>query len=119
VYKAATQAPAVDLTSIGVGTPRLEVIGRLGAPTIATTNPSGTKEDIFNFVSGLHGAAKARIILYLAADVFTLTLAELVLWPIEMTAMEAASCTAFASYDEAATIRVFKVTKKNGLQGCT
>lgn len=119
VYKAATQAPSVDLTGIGVGTPRVEVIGRLGAPTTASVNPNGSKEDIFSFVSGFHSAAKARIILYLAADFITIGFAELILWPLELTAMDAAKCTAYATYDQAQTVEVFKVTKKDGLQGCS
>lgn len=118
VYKAATQPSSVDLTGLGVGTPRTELIGRLGAPASTSLNPDGTREDIFNFLSGLHDASKARVILYIVADLFTLTAAELVLWPLEMTVMDAASCTAYAAYDKAQTVETLKVTQKSGVQGC-
>lgn len=79
VYKAGTQPGPADLAGIGIGTPRQELIIRLGAPKFTDTNPAGRKEDAFEFSSGLHQASKARIIFYLAADLFTLCLAEIIL----------------------------------------
>src|SRR2546427_8807892 len=100
VYKASTQPGPADLTGLGIGSRRVEVITRLGAPKFSDTDPQGRKQDTFEFQSGLHQASKARIILYLAADVFTLTLAEIILWPMEMTVLERATCIANVTYDE-------------------
>lgn len=118
VYKASTQPPPADLQGIGIGTPRQELIMRLGAPKFSDTNPDGKKQDSFEFQSGLHSASKARVILYLAADLFTLCLAEIILWPVEMTVMERASCSAYATYDLAQKVETWKVSQKDGVQGC-
>lgn len=118
VYKASTQPGPADLTGLGIGSRRAEVISRLGAPKFSDSDPEGRKQDTFEFESGLHQASKARIILYLAADVVTLTLAEIILWPMELTVMERAKCIAFATYDPKHLVEVWNVTQKDGVQGC-
>ncbi|MEK6804836.1 MAG: hypothetical protein AABZ34_19580 [Nitrospirota bacterium] len=118
VYKAASQPGPADITGIGVGSRRIEVITRLGAPKFSDTDQSGQKQDTFEFQSGFHQASKARVILYIAADVFTLCLAELILWPIELTVMERASCVAVATYDPTQRVEAFALTQKDGVQGC-
>ncbi len=119
VYKVASQPGPADLTGIGVGTPRQIVISQLGAPKMIDSDANGNKQDIFEFQSGMHQATKVRGVLYLAADVFTLTLAELVLWPIEMTILESATCTGIATYDGRLKVESWMVTnKKNSLQNC-
>jgi hypothetical protein len=116
VYKAASQPGPADITGIGVGSRRTEVITRLGAPRFSDTDPTGQKQDTFEFQSGFHQASKARVILYVAADVFTLCLAELLLWPLELTVMERASCIAVATYDPSQKVESFAVTQKDGVQ---
>lgn len=118
VYKASTQPPPADLTGLGVGSPRTEVIMRLGAPKFSDTDQQSRKQDTFEFESGLHSGSKARVILYLAADVFTLTLAELILWPMEMTVLERAKCSAVVTYDTSQKVEVWKVSQKDGVQEC-
>lgn len=118
VYKAATQPPPADLQGIGVGTPRQELILRLGAPKFSDTDQQGHKQDIFEFASGLHGASKARIILYLAGDFFTLFLAEIIFWPMELTVMEKAICNGFAVYDGNQKVETWQVSQKDGVQSC-
>jgi hypothetical protein len=118
VYKAATQPPPADLQGIGVGTPRQQLIQRFGAPKFSDTNPQGRKQDSFEFQSGMHGASKARIILYLAADLVTLTLAEIILWPMELTVLERAVCNGFATYDQSEKVEAWNVSKKDGVQDC-
>ena len=118
VYKASTQPGPADLTGLGIGSPRQEVITKLGAPKFSDTDPQGRKQDTFEFESGLHQASKARVILYLAADFFTLTLAEVILWPMELTVMERAKCIAFVTYDPTQKVETWKVTQKDGVQGC-
>ena len=118
VYKASTQPGPANLTGLGIGSSRGEVITRLGAPKFSDTDPQGRKQDTFEFESGFHQASKVRIILYLAADVFTLTLAELILWPMELTVMERAKCLAFVTYDQSQKVEIWNVTQKDGVQGC-
>ena len=118
VYKASTQPPPTDLTGIGVGTPRGQLIARLGAPKFSDTDPEGQKQDTFEFDSGFHSASKVRIIPYLAADVVTLGLAELVLWPLELTVMDKAKCIGMATYDKTQKVNTWNVSQKDGVQAC-
>jgi hypothetical protein len=103
---------------MGIGTRRVEVITRLGAPKFSDTDPAGKKQDVFEFESGFHQGSKARVILYLAADLFTLCLAEIILWPMEMTVMERAKCIANVTYDESQKVENWVVAQKDGVQGC-
>lgn len=47
-----------------------------------------------------------------------LGLAELVLWPLELTVMERATCVANITYDEHQRVESVSMAKKDGLQGC-
>jgi hypothetical protein len=118
IYKASTQPPPADLAGIGIGTPRMEVIQRLGPPKFSETDPQGRKEDSFEFQSGMGSGSKLRIILYIAGDLFTLGLAELIFWPMELTVMESATCNAYASYDSSQKVETWKLSQKSGVQGC-
>jgi hypothetical protein len=119
VYKVLDQPGPADLAGIGIGTPRQEIVSRLGAPKLVDTSATGNKQDIFEFQSGMHQASKIRAVFYLAADVFTLTLAELLLWPLEMTAFDRATCTGIATYDSKYKAESWVVTdKKNSAQSC-
>jgi hypothetical protein len=112
VYKVATQAPPADLAGIGVGTTRQEVMSKLGTPKLVDVAANGNKQDVFEFQSGFHGASKLRILPYLAADVFTLSLAELILFPMELTFMDSATCTAIATYDDKLKVNTWNVSRK-------
>lgn len=121
VSKALTQPGPADLEGIGVGTSRQDMIGRLGMPSLTDTLQNGQRQDYFQFQSGAHPASKARAIPYLAADVFTLGLAELLLWPLELTALEAATCQGVATYDSHLKVSAWSVAPKAGqstAQGC-
>ena len=91
---------------------------RLGAPKFSDTDPEGRNQDFFEFYSGFHSASKARVILYAAADVVTLALAELILWPLELTVMDKASCNGYAVYDGSHKVVEWRVSQKAGVQGC-
>ena len=121
VYKASTQPGPADLQGLGIGVLRQQVIARLGAPKFSDVDPQGRKQDMFEFQSGFHQGSKARVILYLAADVFTLGLAELILWPMELTVMERATCIANATYGRSQKVETWNVNKKGsdgGIQDC-
>ena len=118
IYKASTQPPPADLQGLGIGSSRMEVIQRLGPPKFTDTDSLGRKQDTYEFYSGMHQASKARILLYLAGDFFTLGLAELIFWPMELTVMEKATCNALAQYDSEKKVETWKLSQKEGVQGC-
>jgi hypothetical protein len=68
----------------------------------------------------MHQLSKFRVIPYLGADVFTLGLAEIILWPLEMTVMKDATCQAVATYDSSHKLWRLDKVNKSGLeaQGC-
>ena len=119
VYQALSQPPPADLAGIGPGTPRYELIFKFGPPQNSDFDSQGRKQEYFEFQSGLHQAFKLRVILYLAADIFTIALAELILWPMERTVLERATCIGLATYDQDQKIETWKVgTRSGGVQGC-
>jgi hypothetical protein len=118
VYKVLDQPGPADISGVGIGTQRQLLISRLGPPKMIDTDKKGRKMDFFEFQSGFHQASKIRAIPYLAADVFTLTLAEILLWPLEMTVLDASTCIATATYDDDYKITDWTLSKKSGEQGC-
>ena len=118
-YKAISQPGPADLSGIGIGSSRQSLIIQLGAPKMIDTAANGNKQDIFEFQSGFNQASKVRAVFYVAADVFTLGLAEIVLWPLEMTALDSATCTGIATYDAKFKVESWAVAdKRNTTQGC-
>jgi len=120
VYKVLSQDGPADLNGLGVGSTRQELIQRLGPPKITDVAANGDKQDIFEFKSGLHEAAKVRFLPYLAADVFTLGLAEIVLYPIETSLLDSATCTGIATYDSKLKVNTWGLTlkKSSSSQSC-
>jgi len=115
VAKVVTQPGPADLKGIGIGTSRMDM-------TLASWDPRGrlipinmaTRWICLSSSPGAHQASKARAIPYLAADVFTLGLAELILWPIEMTAFEATTCHGMATYNAQQKVIAWQATTKAG-----
>lgn len=116
------QPPPRDIEGLGVGSPRDQVVGRLGIPKLSETDSQGRKQDMFEFQSGLHQLSKLRVLPYFAADFITLGLAEAILWPMELTVMKDATCQAVATYDASQHVELWRLNKVNqsGLeaQGC-
>jgi hypothetical protein len=113
VYQAAIQSGPADLSGIGLGTPRITMISKLGAPKTVDTDNKGHKQDFFEFQSGMHQATKARVLLYLAADVFSFALAEIALWPFETIMLKSATCTGIATYDSNLKVENWMITNKD------
>ena len=87
VYMAAKQPDKKDVSVFNKGTPRAHVIAECGKPVHTLENKDGTKTDIFVFVQGYSGGAKAgRAFFHGAADILTLGLWEVVGTPIEAVA---------------------------------
>lgn len=119
VAKVLSQDSPADIKGIGIGTPRLEVIQRIGTPTVSE-EINGKKQDMFTFNSGYHNATKIRALFYLAGDVFTLGLSEIIFYPLEETVLDEAKCTATATYDNNMKVDFWKVTniKSISTQDC-
>jgi len=98
IYEAAHAPSPVDYKRVQVNATRAETISILGIPKL-TDNKGNQKVDTFEFLDGLHPASKGRIILYLAGDIFTAGLAELIFWPLEANAFDGKQCRGTVSYN--------------------
>jgi hypothetical protein len=100
VGKAASGPKAKDLSVLDQGTSRDRVLGELGAPLVSELNEEGHKTDLFKFIQGQHGAARAgKGLLYGALAVGTLGLSEVVTNPIEGTAGAGKEMQVKVTYD--------------------
>jgi hypothetical protein len=113
IYKAATAPPPVPIENIKAGKTRAEIVSVLGMPK-STDQQTNDRTEVYEFVDGNHGAAKLRILPYIGADFFTLGLAELVLWPMELALLQGSEGRAVITYDPNNTARAVIVTKKDG-----
>jgi len=120
VYKVMSQEGPADLNGLGVGSSRQELIQRLGYPKITDVAANGDKQDIFEFRSGVNQAAKLRFLPYLAADVFTIGLAEIVLYPLEASLFDSATCIGIATYDSTMKVNTWGLSlkKSSSEQSC-
>ena len=83
VYKAVNQPEKKNLSVLSSGTPRIQVIAELGAPTW-TGEKNGEKVDLFTFKQGYSkGTKTGRALFHGAADVLTIGMWEVVGTPIE------------------------------------
>jgi outer membrane protein assembly factor BamE (lipoprotein component of BamABCDE complex) len=86
VYKAVNQPEKKNLSVLSSGTPRMQVIAELGAPTWSEER-NGEKVDLFTFKQGYSkGAKTGRALFHGAADVLTIGMWEVVGTPIETVA---------------------------------
>lgn len=82
IIKASTAPPPLALHNVKVGSQRIAVTSLLGRPKFTETK-SGKTTEIYEFVDGSHSASKLRILGYIAGDIFTAGLSELIFWPLE------------------------------------
>lgn len=113
IYEAAHAPPSVDYKKVNVGLTRAETISILGIPKL-TDNKEKQKTDTFEFLDGIHGASKARIILYLAGDIFTAGLSELIFWPIEANAFDGKQCRGTVSYNANDRVTGYNILDSDG-----
>jgi len=85
VYMAANKPGLKDTGILRVGTPRSEVISEFGVPQLSKTNADGLLEETWAYTQGQSLWWKIpRVIFYVAADVFTVGLFEVISTPAEM-----------------------------------
>lgn len=115
VGKAASGPKAKDLSVLEKGTPRDKVILEFGAPINSELNDDGYKVDLFKFVQGQHGAARAgKGFLYATLAVGTLGLSEVVTSPLEGAA-SGAEMQVKVTYDKGNYVREVVVVKDDRL----
>ena len=114
IYMAATAPPPVAVSNIKGGSTRAEVMSVFGMPKKSDVAQSNERTDVYEFVDGNHEGTKLRIIPYAGADFFTLGLAELVLWPMELALLQGSEGRAVVTYDQENRAKSVIVTKKNG-----
>lgn len=111
IYSAINTPEPVDFRSIDLGHDRKDVVSILGSPKLTHTKGMYLK-DSFEFTDGSHAGYKARVLPYLAGDVFTFGLAEIIFWPLEKT-LASSSDIATVTYDKNDKVNSIKVNKKN------
>lgn len=113
IYKAATAPGPVAVETVQVGITRAEVFSVYGVPNHTQTN-SGIRTDTFYFIDGYPTGSKSRIALYVAGDVITLGLAEVIFWPLEIAVLEGTEGKAVVTYDSNDYVKSHIVTTKAG-----
>ena len=114
IYKAATAPPSVSVSLIKAGSTRAEVMSVFGMPKNSDVVPSNERTDVYEFIDGNDGASKLRIIPYIGADLFTLGLAELILWPTELALLQGTEGRAVVTYDQDNRAKMVMVTRRDG-----
>ena len=113
IYKAAKAPGPVAVDRIQVGSTRTEVFSVYGLPTYTETT-NDIRTDTFQFIDGYHSGTKSRIILYVAGDLLTFGLAELIFWPLEMAVLEGTEGQAVITYDSDERVTNKIVTTREG-----
>ncbi|MEQ1485782.1 hypothetical protein [Methyloglobulus sp.] len=113
IYEAAHAPEPVEYKQLKVGVPRDQVISLLGYPKM-TEQKENLKTDSFEFVDGYNAASKSRIILYLAGDLFTAGLAEVIFWPLEANALDGKQCRGSVTYSSNEKVIGYDIKDKEG-----
>ena len=114
IYEAIHAPAPVEYKHVRAGETREETIGHLGYPKMTEKTKDGKKVDRFEFMDGYHPASKGRVVLYLAGDVFTAGLAELIFWPMEMAVFDGKFCRATVTYGPDERVQHCAVVDKKG-----
>lgn len=114
IYEAVHAPSPVDYTLVQVGITRAKVISTLGIPKL-TDSKNNQRVDTFEFSDGLNPLSKGRIILYLAGDIFTIGLAELIFWPLEANAFDGKLCRGTVSYNGSDLVSNYDILDSKGV----
>ena len=109
----ATRSPEPrDLSVLNVGTDRLSVLAELGKPLVSDENKAGEQVDLFKFIQGQHGVAKAgKGLIYGVLAVGTLGLSEIVTSPLEGAIGGGAEMQIKVTYDENDSVKKINILK--------
>ena len=114
IYRAANAPAPIPLKEVQAGADRNRIIAVLGMPRSTEVNANNERTDIHEYIDGNPQESKARILLYIAGDLFTLGLAELVFWPIEIATLQGDEGRAVISYDRNGVAKNVFLTKASG-----
>lgn len=109
IYMAANQHGRKDLTVLTEGTPQATVREELGNPAWNGKDSQGSDVEVFQFVQGYSGGARAaRVLWHTAADTFSFGLWELIGTPIE-SKYSGTKMNAIITYDEQQRVKSGKL----------
>ncbi len=109
IYMAANQHGRKDLTVLTEGTPQATVREELGNPAWHGKDSQGSDVEVFQFVQGYSGGARAsRVLWHTAADTFSLGLWELIGTPIE-SHHSGTKMNVIVTYDEQQRVKSVKL----------
>ena len=111
-WVAMNQAAPVEDELVDVGMHRAEVEQILRTGGSAYEEPDDHTRVRYMYSDGAHQGSKVRILLYLAADLFTLFLSEIIFWPIELAVQQESERTAEADYNSSNRLDHFRVMKR-------
>lgn len=114
IYRASTAPSPIPLKEVRAGVDRNRIIAVLGMPRSTEVGADGERTDMHEYIDGNPQESKARIILYVAGDVFTLGLAELLFWPLELATLQGDEGRAVISYDRNGIAKNVFLTKMDG-----
>ena len=111
-YTALTIPGEVPDESVAVGMQRAKVEELLGEHETFSEFTDPTGETVkYKYIDGVHQASKARIVIYIAGDIFLLFLPELIFWPIELYAKQEMQRLGTAYYDHGNAILYWTVSR--------
>ena len=113
IYKAATAPPPIAMENVKVGANRINIVGTLGIPK-STETKNDVRMDVYEFVDGSASATKMRIFFYVAGDLFTLSLSELLFWPLELGLGQGTDGRAVVTYGMDDIAKSVLLTKLDG-----
>jgi len=108
VYSVSKAPEPVEYQKLVIGTPRHVVIDSLGSPTYSKVKNEVTT-DTFKFIDGHHAGYKSRALLYLAGDIASGGLAEIIFWPMEEYWFQGVENKATVQYDNEDNIKKISV----------
>lgn len=108
IYSAAHAPTPVNFREVRVGQERTDVFNTLGMPRMAEITTE-TRKDYFEFTDGYDEAWKGRILLYLAGDILTIGLSEIIFWPLEELGLEGDTGRAYVEYGLDNKVKSIKV----------
>jgi hypothetical protein len=105
--------PVADET-IALGTHRKDVEVVLKSTPVNEYHDGDGTTARYQYKNGPHQASKGRVILYIAGDVFTLFLSELIFWPIEAYASGRTDRIGTAHYDASNLLENWTIDRPGG-----
>jgi hypothetical protein len=105
--------PAKD-NEVAVGMHRQDVERTLGVGSSSQYDNSGLTTVRYEYADGPPQGSKTRAIVYVAGDVFTVFLSELIFWPIELYADKQIQRVGSAQYDHENLLVAWEVSRASG-----